>query len=212
MNAKRTLELLLLVGAMMAITPTQAGSCAAPSAVKMPPLYSVGWIPWLGDLKSWRNYDPTTIPGIGRLINSPDGTMVGEPLAGSPTCNILPPGEYTYVMQWQTNQTGLDYIQNTDIIYLLQPIAPTPEYIRHSQMAAGLPVFCAGTFKINDRWWPNDDELSMLNAIVEVTTFSGHYKPKCSCLAVLEEKLHALGVSTAKTEYKFMGSPADCQL
>lgn len=119
MKARSMFGLLLVVGASWGGSAAQANSCAAPSAVKMPPLYSVGWIPWLGDLKSWRNYDPTTIPGIGRLINSPDGTMVGEPLAGSPTCNILPPGEYTYVMKWQTNQTGLDYIENTDIIYLL---------------------------------------------------------------------------------------------
>ncbi len=212
MNARWKLVPWSVLGALLFAAPTQAGSCNVPSAVKMPPLYSVGWIPWIGDLKSWRNYDPTAIPGVGRLINSPDGTMVGEPLAGAPTCNVLPPGEYTYVMQWQTNQTGLDYIQNTDIVYLLQPVVLGPDYIRHSQMAAGLPVFCAGTFKINNRWWPNDDELAMLNAVVEVTTFSGHYKPKCSCLAVLEEKLHALGVSTAKTEYRFMGSPADCQL
>jgi len=213
MKIRNTFVLLLVVvAANLTVPPAQAASCTAPTPVEMPPLYPVGWIPWLGDLKSWRSYDPSAIPGIGRLIDSPNGMMVGEPLVGSPTCNILQPGEYTYVMQWQTNQTGLDYVENTDIIYLLQPIAPTPDYIRHSQMASGLPVFCAGTFKITDRWWPRDDELSILNAIVEVTTFSGHYKPKCSCLATLQQKLNALGVSTANTEYKFLGSVADCRL
>ena len=68
MKARSMFGLLLVVGASWGGSAAQANSCAAPSAVKMPPLYSVGWIPWLGDLKSWRNYDPTTIPGIGDKI------------------------------------------------------------------------------------------------------------------------------------------------
>lgn len=191
-------------------TTALADTCSAPSAVKQPELYSIGWLPWIGDLKSWRNYNPENITGVGRLIRSPDGSMVGEPLAGSPTCNFLTPGEYTYVMKWQDDEVGQDYIGNTDVIYLNQPIILGPDYIRHSQLAAGFPVFCAGTFKVEDRWWPYNDELSEVNEVVEITNFSGHYKPKCKCLGVLEEKFKALNINTGNAEYKFLGVVEEC--
>lgn len=211
MNGKIIAAVPVAVCLFLSATTAGASTCAAPSPIKAPPLYTIGWIPWIGDLKSWRSYDPTTITGVGRLISSPDGSMVGEPLAGAPTCNILAPGEYTYVMKWQNNETGTDYIENTDIIYLNQPIVLGPDYIRHSQLAAGFPVFCAGTFKVSDRWWPNNDELAVLNEVVEITNFSGHYKPKCACLSVLERKLKALGVNTGNTQVKFLGEVQDCQ-
>lgn len=217
MNRKAKHSILMLV-VFFALTqsPTAvpaflATSCSAPSVVAMPELYSIGWLPWIGDLKSWRNYNPKEIKGVGRLIPSPDGSMIGEPLAGSPTCNILPPGEYTYVMKWQDNETNNDYIKNTDIIFLNQPVVLGPDYIRHSQLAAGFPVFCAGTFKIKDRWWPRDDRLGQVNEVVEVNNFSGHFKPKCKCLGVVAEKLQALGINTTEAEYKFLGSPQDCR-
>ncbi|MEO4030021.1 hypothetical protein [Chromobacterium vaccinii] len=185
--------------------------CTTPSSVQAPDLYSVGWLPWLADLKSWRNYNPKEIQNIGRLIPSSSGGMVGEPLAGNPTCNILSPGEYTYVMKWQDNETQSDYIGNTDIIYLQQPIVPGPDYIRHSQLASGLPVFCAGTFRVDSRWWPFNDILGEVNEVVEVTNFSGHFKPQCKCLGVVASKLAALGVDTSGVTYKFMGEPKTCQ-
>jgi hypothetical protein len=189
----------------------QAQTCPVPSSVAVPNLYQIGWIPWIGDLKSWRNYDPKDIPGVGRLIPSPDGRMAGEPLSGPLTCNILQPGEYTYVMKWQDNEVNHDYIENTDIVYLNQPIVLGPDYIRHSQIAAGFPVFCAGTFKIKNRWWPIQDELSEVNEVVEITNFSGHYKPLCKCLGVLEKKLEALKVDTGNAQYYFLGSVKDCK-
>lgn len=203
---RKTLALSLLL--CLCAPAVHAGGCAVPSTVQLPELYPVGWIPWLGDLKGWRNYDPKTISGVGRLIPSPDGSVVGEPLAGQPTCNVLPPGEYTYVMKWQDNENQKDYIQNTDIIYLLQPVVLGPNYIR--QLAAGFPVFCAGTFKITDRWFRNDD-LAQVNEVVEVTNFSGHFKPKCKCLGVLEQKLQALKISTGNTEYKFLDEVMNCK-
>lgn len=190
-----------------------ATSCSVPSTIQQPDLYSIGWLPWLGDLKSWRNYDPKTIQNVGRLIPSPDGSMVGEPLAGSPTCQYLEPGEYTFVMKWQDNEIQRDYIENTDVIYLLQKIEPGPDYIRHSQLAGGFSVFCAGTFKVESiGTWPfNQYRLSQVNEVLEITNFSGHYKPKCKCLGVLEEKFQSLKINTTKATTKFMGKVEDCK-
>lgn len=181
-----------------------AQGCNVPTEVQDPELYPIGWIPWIGDLKSWRNYNAAEIPRVGRLIPSPNGMMVGEPLAAPPTCDLLQSGEYTYVMKWQENETAANYVENTDVIYLKQRVAPGPDYIRHSQIASGFPVFCAGTFKIAATF------LGEVNEVVEITNFSGHYKPKCKCLGVLEEKLSALNVNTSQAVYKFLGTAEEC--
>jgi hypothetical protein len=181
-------------------------ACSPPNPIAVPELYPVGWLPWLIDLGMWRNYDPRTIPGAGRLIASPNGSVIGESIGDSvPTCNILQPGDYTFVMKWQNDENATDYVGNTDIIYLKQVTAGTKDYIRHSQLGSGLPVFCAGTFKIS-----NFSSISYFNEIVEVTNSSGHYTPNCRCLGVLKDKLKGLNIFTSNTLTALMGSAQAC--
>jgi hypothetical protein len=190
-------------------SPAQAQTCAgAPCKVK-PTLYPVGWIPWLADLKSWRNYDSSTIAGAGRLAPSRDGQPWGEDLKEGGSCKKLEAGKYIFVMQWQNNETAADYIHNTDILYLKTQEGLGKDYIRHSQLASGFPVFCAGEFHINPNtgcgFW-----IDYVNNITEINNFSGHYKPACRCLGVLADKMRALGINTQNMQTKYMGNPEDC--
>lgn len=210
MNYKLSALVLPVLLIIVQVQNTANAACETPSAVALPQMYTINWIPWIGDLKSWRNYDPKSISGVGRLITSHNGAVVGEPLAGTPTCNVLTTGEYTFVMKWQNNEVTPDYIENTDIVYLKQAQVLGPDYIRHSQLGAGLPVFCAGTFKVRHNWI-FDDDLEAINELTEVTNNSGHYKPLCKCLGVLHAKLTALKVNTGNAKTMFQGSVKDCK-
>jgi hypothetical protein len=53
----------------------------------------------------------------------------------------------------------------------------------HSSFVAGAPVAAAGEMTIDDGW------------LVAITNASGHYAPPPSCLRVVFERLHALGVA-----------------
>ncbi|WP_164011998.1 hypothetical protein [Pyxidicoccus trucidator] len=207
MNATRLprlCQLTLVAALLMSIGPASADQCLAETCTSKPQQYPVGWLPWLADLKSWRNYNPAEIPGLGRLTRSPDGSVHGERLNPA-ACEVLSPGKYVFAMKYQENEVTDDYMNNTDVLYLKPQEGVGRDYIRHSQVAAGFPVFCAGEFHISASL-----RLSLLNELVEVNNFSGHYKPQCRCLGVLLNKLEALGVKTQETEVKFMGSPKDC--
>lgn len=208
-NTKILVGLVFLVGVLH--TPRAlAQTCPGESCKVNPVLYPVGWIPWLADLKSWRNYDPTTIAGVGKLTPSRDGQAWGEDLKAGGTCKRLEEGKYIYVMKWQNNEAAPNYIDNTDIVYLKTQEGLGRDYIRHSQIAGGFPVFCAGEFHIQPNtgcgFW-----IDYVNNITEINNFSGHYKPACRCLGVLAEKLRALGINTMNLQTKYMGNPEDCQ-
>ena len=205
---KILVALVLSIGAWDA-PQAQAQACAGVACKVKPVLYPVGWLPWLGDLKSWRNYDPSRIAGVGKLTPSQDGQAWGEDLKEGGTCKRLEAGKYIYAMKWQNNETAPDYIYNTDIIYLKTEEGLGRDYIRHSQIAAGFPVFCAGELHIN----PDTGcgfKLKTMNNVTEINNFSGHYKPKCRCLGLLKDKLRALGINTQGLETKYTGSPEDC--
>jgi hypothetical protein len=53
----------------------------------------------------------------------------------------------------------------------------------HSSFVAGAPVAAAGEMTIDDGW------------LIAITNASGHYAPPPSCLRVVFERLHALGVA-----------------
>ena len=186
-----------------------AAECARGQCPVRPDLYPIGWLPYVGDLKSWRNYDPTTIPGVGRLVRSTDGSLAGERLSGD-TCEILSPGKYIFVMKYQANEIAADYIENTDILYLKTREGVGQDYIRHSQVAGGFPVFCAGELQVGVAGFPLNT-LSGINELLQVNNYSGHYKPPCKCLGVLLQKLFALNVNTGQAETRFMGDVADCR-
>lgn len=121
---------------------------------------------------------------------------------------VLPVGKYIFAMKYQNDEKGKDYINNTEILYLATREGVGKDYIRHSQLAAGFPTFCAGEFHVALR--AAAPRLTLFNALVEVNNFSGHYKPECKCLRVLLEKLESLGVNTCSTEVRFMGNVKDC--
>lgn len=200
----RLCQLTLVAALLLSMGSASADQCLAGTCSAKPQLYPVGWLPWLADLKSWRNYDPAKVPGLGRLTRSPNGAVVGERLNPA-VCEVLAPGKYVFAMKYQNNEVAADYMNNTDVLYLKPQEGLGHDYIRHSQVAAGFPVFCAGEFHID-----GPSQLVLLNELVEVNNFSGHYKPKCKCLGVLLNKLQALGVYTGGTVVKFMGSPQDC--
>ncbi len=64
----------------------------------------------------------------------------------------------------------------------------TPGYIHHSSMLAGSPVASAGTIKVEQ------------GKLLELTNYSGHYKPPGKTLDHVLAELKALGVPTAKTK------------
>lgn len=189
----------------------QAQTCAGAPCKLKPDLYPVGWIPWLADLKSWRNYDTSKIAGVGKLASSQDGQAWGEDLAEDGTCERLDAGKYIYIMKWQNNETGADYIHNTDILYLKTLEGLGRDYIRHSQLAGGFPVFCAGELHIK----PDAGcglQVDYLNNITEINNYSGHYQPNCKCLGVLRDKMRGLGINTESMVTKYMGNPQNCGL
>ncbi|KAK0485379.1 hypothetical protein EDD18DRAFT_1361060 [Armillaria luteobubalina] len=52
--------------------------------------YPIGWLPWIGDLKSWRTYDPSTIHGVDVLIGSVNGRLIGEDLKNQQSTILKP--------------------------------------------------------------------------------------------------------------------------
>jgi hypothetical protein len=155
------------------------------------------------------NYDTSKIAGVGRLIPTHDGQAWGEDFSGAKSCKRLDAGKYIFVMQWQNNETAANYINNTDILYLKTQEGLGSDYIRHSQVAGGFPVFCAGEFHVG----PDTGcgfKLDTINNITEINNFSGHYKPACRCLGVLADKMAALGINTQNMVTKFMGNVQDC--
>jgi hypothetical protein len=104
---------------------------------------------------------------------------------------------------------GSAVLNNTDILYLKTQEGLGSDYIRHSQVAGGFPVFCAGEFHVG----PDTGcgfKLDTINNITEINNFSGHYKPACRCLGVLADKMAALGINTQNMVTKFMGNVQDC--
>jgi len=204
----RTLCFVTLVLLVLIVGPVAIAECPSFTCAMAPELHPIDWWPWLADLKSWRNYDPAKIAGIGRLVPSLNGAVQGE-LLNEQTCQVLAPGKYIFAMKYQNNETDADYIQNSEVLYRLTEGGVGSNYIRHSQLAAGFPVYCAGEFLIKPL--SGSQRLTLLNELVEVNNFSGHYKPKCKCLGVLLEKLEALKVNTCSTEVKFMDAVQNCR-
>ncbi|QXI25888.1 hypothetical protein [Pseudomonas vanderleydeniana] len=147
--------------------------------------YPVTWLPYIADLKSWRNYDPATIDGVGQLVGMRNGQLIGQQLKDRHCETLVPNGEhdsYTWV-----------FTPEGAIIYRLWQHRQTADYVRHSQLGSGKPVVCAGEFRIER----TRSGSGMVDMIAMVNDASGHYKPDGgACLAPVERKLRALGIPT----------------
>ncbi|HEX8596841.1 MAG TPA: hypothetical protein VF682_26695 [Pseudomonas sp.] len=151
--------------------------------------YSVGMLPYIIDLLRWRNYDPSTIDGVGQLMGVHDGRLVGENLKTRRTEWLEPNGS--------TNSYTWVYTPDGAIIYKLWEHRVSPDtYVRHSQLAKGRPVICAGELRIvRHRKFTEVEEIIGL-----INDASGHYKPDGgACLVPVLQKLQHLGIPTQAT-------------
>ncbi len=158
--------------------------------------YPVGWIPWVGDLKSWRSYDPTTIPGVGILVRSaiaPNGTkqLIGK--------NLMTKEEEVLVDHGDGGHYSWVFHPSQAIIYKWNSgeAIKKGDYIRHSQLAGGVPVICGG------EWTLEQGQLGIM--IATINDASGHYKPDGGkCMGPVLTKLELLGVNTAPIKVNTM--------
>ncbi|KAF9534930.1 hypothetical protein CPB83DRAFT_222362 [Crepidotus variabilis] len=168
------------------LNPTPTGSKLIDTAGST---YSVGYLPWILDLKSWRTYDPSTIDGVGILVGYVNGRLVGEDLKTRRSV-ILQPNAASNSYTWVYTPEGA-------IFYRLWDHNHRDEYVRHSQLASGKPVTCAGEFRITQIGYI-DSMLVMINDA------SGHYQPKGSqCLGPVAAKLGSLGIDMTQTNWYY---------
>lgn len=151
--------------------------------------YPVGLLPYIADVLHWRSYDPSTIDGVGQLMGVHDGRLIGENLKTRRT-ELLKPNtagnSYTWV-----------YTPDGAIIYRMWDHDENrASYVRHSQLASGQPVICAGELKIVR----NRQSVEVEEVIGLINDASGHYRPDGgACLVPVMRKLQDLGISTLST-------------
>lgn len=86
-------------------------------------------MPWLGDIKSWRSYDPSTLDGVGQLVGMLDGRLIGE-LLKTGQCEWLQPTDATHSYTWV-------FTPSRAIIYKRWDNNDKDNYVRHSQLGSG---------------------------------------------------------------------------
>ncbi|MGZ5437007.1 MAG: RICIN domain-containing protein, partial [Pyrinomonadaceae bacterium] len=160
-------------------------------------VYPVGLIPWIGDIRSWRTYDSSTIDGVGILLGVRNGQLVGNQMKAG-MCEILGPNtpgnSYTWV-----------FAPNGAIIYKKwDHTVDKTQYTRHSQLNYGNPVICAGEFLLKSGGGGQPWAVVPDTFIAEVNDASGHYKPEGGdCLRYVQDQLTALGVDTTNVEWRW---------
>jgi len=169
-------------GAVLSATPTDWKTIDANGVT-----YSVGLLPWIGDLKSWRNYNPADIDGVGVLTGFIDGRLIGSDLKNKQSTILSPNTDgnsYTWV-----------YTPQGAIFYRYWDHDHRDDYVRHSQLGSGQPVICAGEFRLAGGGYLD-------TVLVMINDASGHYKPKGSqCLGPVAAKLESLGIPLTKTDW-----------
>ena len=150
--------------------------------------YKVGLLPYIGDIKSWRSYDPSTIDGVGQLVGMLNGKLIGE-LLKTRQCEELRPTDATHTYTWVYTPEGA-------IIYKPWDKNDKAQYTRHSQLGSGAPVICAGELEIQQEFGFN----GVTSVIGMVNDASGHYRPDGGvCLWNVAKKLQELGIPTDRT-------------
>lgn len=152
--------------------------------------YPVGLLPYIADVLHWRSYDPSTIDGVGQLMGVHDGRLVGENLKTRRT-ELLKPNS-------QGNSYTWVYTPDGAIIYKLwEHERNRTDYVRHSQLASGQPVICAGELRIVR----NQQFIELQEVIAVINDASGHYRPDGgACLVPVLRKLQNLGIATLATK------------
>lgn len=157
--------------------------------------YPVRWLPYIGDLRAWRTYDPSQIDGVGQLVGMVDGKLMGELLKNRQSEMLTPNGNsdsYTWV-----------YTPEGSIIYRRWKHTDGNDYVRHSQLGSGRPVICAGELRVSST--SGTDPIKTV--IAHVNDASGHYQPDGgACLRYVAEKLEALGIDTRETQWHWKPS------
>ena len=152
--------------------------------------YSVGMLPYIIDLLRWRNYDPATLDGVGQLMGTHNGRLVGENLK-TQRAELLEPNSPENSYTWVYTPDGA-------IIYKLwEHRESQARYVRHSQLASGKPVICAGELRIVR----HQNFIELEEVIAKINDASGHYQPDGgACLVPVLQKLQDLGISTQATK------------
>lgn len=154
--------------------------------------YPVGWIPCIGDILSWREYDPSKIDGVGQILGMRNGRLIGELLKPPRKTEVLQPSDDRHSYTWVFTPQGA-------IIYKLWDKQDLNPYIRHSQLGSGSPVICAGEMQMNNKVMNN---YVVTDVIAMVNDASGHYKPDGgACLRYVGQKLQELGIPTDKINW-----------
>ncbi|MFK3772767.1 hypothetical protein [Pseudomonas sp. NPDC089406] len=155
--------------------------------------YPVRFLPWLADFFKWRSYQPDKLDGVCQLIGEDKGQILAYELKTNRLIHLPPngPGDsYTWVY---TPQKSI-------LIKAWDQALGRINYIRHSQLAGGKPVVCAGELKIGRMTLSNPvtDIIGLLNDA------SGHYKPDGGqCLVHVRERLEELGLDTSETRIAY---------
>ena len=158
--------------------------------------YPVGLIPYLGDIRRWRSYDPSTIDGIGQLVGMRDGKIIGEQLK-TRQCEELRATDQGHTYTWV-------FVPKCSILYWWWDKNDSVNYVRHSQLGSGAEVICAGEMELN-RTSNGPDEVATVIAMVNDA--SGHYKPDGgACLQYVQRKLDHLGIPTEPINWKWRDS------
>ena len=155
--------------------------------------YPVQWQPLLADWLYWRSYEPRSIAGVCQLIGEHRGRILAYELQSQSPVYLKPNGEddaYTWVYT----------PQGSIIVKWWDKAAPRNAYTRHSQLASGSAVVCAGEMtltRVSSRM-AVQDLLGMINDA------SGHYLPDGgACLAHVRDRLEQLGLDTRETAIHF---------
>ncbi|KAF9530757.1 hypothetical protein CPB83DRAFT_834109 [Crepidotus variabilis] len=161
--------------------------------------YSVGYLPWILDLQSWRIYDPSTIDGVGIIVGCNNGRfVVGDDLK---TCRsvTLQPNAPNTSYAWVYTPEGA-------IFYRLWEHDHREQYVPNNQIviAGEQPVVCAGEFRIAQAG-------HLTSVLVLINDVSGYVEKRGSeSLGPVAVKLRGLGINLTRTswyyDFKSVGS------
>lgn len=116
-------------------------------------LYSVGWLPYLGDWKNavlkgssfFKYHDPAEVNGVGIILGNFNGKIYGDNLKEEKCEEIVQyskeEGHYSWV--FEPKNCNIMYVWNSKLQI------ENKNYIRHSELNRGEPVICAGEFYIH---------------------------------------------------------------
>ncbi|KAF9530753.1 fungal fucose-specific lectin-domain-containing protein [Crepidotus variabilis] len=159
--------------------------------------YSVGYLPWILDLQSWRTYDPCTIDGVGILVGYNNGRLVGDELKTCRSVTLQPNApntSYTWV-----------YTPEGAIFYRLWEHDHRNQYVPSNQIAiAGekLAVICAGEFCIAQAG-------HLTSVLVLINNVNGYVETLGSrSLGPVAVKLGNLGIDLTRTSWYYNSKPS----